>query len=67
MADVGAGAETLSGAQAAMLQAWLSPAVPIGAFAWSHGLEQAVEAGAVSAGGEADDRLQGDGGFAVAA
>ncbi|MEM6744037.1 MAG: urease accessory UreF family protein [Pseudomonadota bacterium] len=40
-------AETLTGAQAAMLQAWLSPAFPIGAFAWSHGLEQAVEAGQV--------------------
>ncbi|MEM1314754.1 MAG: urease accessory UreF family protein, partial [Pseudomonadota bacterium] len=40
-------AETLTGAQAAMLQAWLSPAFPIGAFVWSHGLEQAVEAGEV--------------------
>ena len=27
------------------LHAWLSPAFPVGAFAWSHGLEAAVEAG----------------------
>ena len=27
------------------LSRWLSPAFPVGAFAWSHGLEQAVAAG----------------------
>lgn len=26
---------------------WLSPAYPVGSFAWSHGLEQAVAAGQV--------------------
>ena len=29
------------------LQAWFSPAFPVGGFAYSHGLEAAVEAGAV--------------------
>ena len=29
------------------LSQWLSPAFPVGAFAWSHGLEQAVRDGAV--------------------
>ena len=29
------------------LQAWLSPAFPVGAFAYSHGLESAVDAGLV--------------------
>ena len=29
------------------LAQWLSPAYPVGAFAWSHGLEQAVQDGAV--------------------
>nr|WP_246152141.1 urease accessory UreF family protein [Roseospira navarrensis] len=29
------------------LLAWLSPAFPVGAFTWSHGLEAAVEAGLV--------------------
>ncbi|MEO1689337.1 MAG: urease accessory UreF family protein, partial [Pseudomonadota bacterium] len=45
----GADAETASpgAAQTALLLAWFSPAFPVGAFAWSHGLEQAVEAGAV--------------------
>ena len=32
------------------LQAWLSPAFPIGAYAYSHGLEWAVESGDVSDG-----------------
>ncbi|MEO1641219.1 MAG: urease accessory UreF family protein [Pseudomonadota bacterium] len=31
-----------------MLTQWLSPAYPIGAFAWSHGLESAVARGDVS-------------------
>lgn len=30
------------------LQAWFSPAFPVGGYAYSHGLEAAVEAGAVS-------------------
>lgn len=30
------------------LQAWFSPAFPIGAFSYSHGLESAIEAGVVS-------------------
>jgi urease accessory protein len=29
----------------ALLQVWLSPSFPVGAFAYSHGLERAVEAG----------------------
>lgn len=32
---------------AALLMAWLSPAYPVGAFAYSHGLEQAISEGAV--------------------
>jgi len=32
----------------ARLLTWLSPAFPVGAFSYSHGLEQAVEAGLVS-------------------
>lgn len=31
-----------------LLQAWLSPAFPVGGFAYSHGLESAVETGDVS-------------------
>jgi urease accessory protein len=31
----------------ARLLAWLSPAYPVGAFSYSHGLEMAVEEGAV--------------------
>ena len=30
------------------LLSWLSPSYPVGAFAYSHGLEQAVEAGRVT-------------------
>ena len=30
------------------LLAWLSPSYPVGAFAYSHGIEWAVETGAVS-------------------
>jgi urease accessory protein len=30
-----------------LLQAWLSPAFPVGGYSYSHGLEQAVEAGLV--------------------
>ena len=29
------------------LQTWLSPSFPVGAFAYSHGLEYAVETGAI--------------------
>ena len=32
---------------AARLLTWLSPAFPVGAFSYSHGLEYAVEAGLV--------------------
>ena len=31
-----------------LLQAWLSPAFPVGSFAYSHGLEAAVEAGDIA-------------------
>ena len=31
-----------------MLQVWLSPVYPVGAFAYSHGLERAVEAGLIT-------------------
>ncbi|MGB1027553.1 MAG: urease accessory protein UreF, partial [Rhodospirillaceae bacterium] len=30
------------------LLAWFSPSFPVGAFAWSHGLEWAVESGLVT-------------------
>lgn len=36
---------------------WLSPAFPVGAFAWSHGLEQAVHDGAVRDAGTLADWL----------
>ncbi len=36
---------------------WLSPAFPVGAFAWSHGLEQAVRDGAVKDAGTLADWL----------
>ena len=35
-------------AAALLLQAWLSPAFPVGGFAYSHGIESAVETGDVS-------------------
>lgn len=38
----------LTVAQATRLAAWLSPSFPIGAFSYSHGLERAVEIGAVA-------------------
>jgi urease accessory protein len=34
--------------QVMQLMAWLSPAFPVGAFSYSHGIEQAVEAGLVT-------------------
>ena len=37
----------LNPAQSLRLQTWLSPAFPTGAYAYSHGLERAVEAGKV--------------------
>lgn len=37
----------LSGIQAYRLLAWLSPGFPVGSFGYSHGLEAAVEGGAV--------------------
>ncbi len=41
---------TASDPEAATLHllAWLSPAFPVGAFAYSHGLEAAVEAGDIT-------------------
>lgn len=39
---------TTEGAALGRLLAWLSPAYPIGAFSYSHGLEAAVEEGAVT-------------------
>jgi urease accessory protein len=36
------------GAALYRLMTWLSPSYPVGAFSYSHGLEQAVEAGAVT-------------------
>lgn len=42
--------ETLTPSQMLMLTQWLSPAFPVGAFAYSHGLEAAVQAGAVTDG-----------------
>lgn len=46
MAEASAGA-ALSHAELIKLQAWFSPAFPIGAYSFSHGLEWAVEAGDV--------------------
>ena len=37
------------------LMSWLSPSYPVGAFAYSHGLEAAVEAGRVSDAGDLHD------------
>ncbi len=34
-----------SGSSTALLQIWMSPSFPVGAFAYSHGLEKAVELG----------------------
>lgn len=42
------------------LQSWLSPAFPIGAFSYSHGLEYAVEAGLVHDRGSLIDWLEAD-------
>lgn len=39
---------TTEAASLARLLAWLSPAYPVGAFSYSHGLEMAVEEGAVT-------------------
>ncbi|MEM9762350.1 MAG: urease accessory UreF family protein [Pseudomonadota bacterium] len=39
---------TLRPEAAALLQAWLSPGYPTGAFAYSHGLEQAIAAGDIT-------------------
>ncbi len=39
------------------LSRWLSPAFPVGAFAWSHGLEQAVAAGWVRDAGSLSEWL----------
>ena len=39
---------TTPGQQRRLLQIWLSPSFPVGAYAYSHGLEKAVEAGLVA-------------------
>ena len=39
------------------LTQWLSPAYPVGAFAYSHGLEAAVQAGAIQSGEELSEWL----------
>ena len=44
--SLSAGRTTLN--PALLLQIWLSPAFPVGAFAYSHGLERAVEAGFIN-------------------
>lgn len=41
------------------LTQWLSPAYPVGAFAWSHGLERAVARGDVASPAELQDWLTG--------
>ncbi len=43
--------------QALILAQWFSPAYPVGGFAYSHGLEQAVHAGRVSCGESLADWL----------
>ncbi|MGJ8588416.1 MAG: urease accessory protein UreF [Yoonia sp.] len=40
------------------LAQWLSPAFPVGAFAYSHGLEAAVQAGWVASGGDLAEWLE---------
>jgi len=47
--------ETLQPDALLKLAAWLSPAFPIGAFAYSHGLEYAVEAGVVASAADLQD------------
>ena len=39
------------------LAQWLSPAYPVGAFAYSHGLEAAIQAGAITSGDDLKDWL----------
>lgn len=39
------------------LMAWLSPAFPTGSFSYSHGLESAVDAGAIASGDDLEDWL----------
>ena len=39
---------TMTSDQLLTLAQWLSPAFPVGSFAWSHGLEQAVASGEVT-------------------
>jgi len=47
--DIAMTTETsLSGVRLQRLMTWLSPAFPVGAFSYSHGLEAAVEAGMVT-------------------
>ena len=44
----GSSCDGMMGALPLPLMAWLSPSFPIGAFAYSHGLEAAVESGVIS-------------------
>ena len=46
-------AMTTDAQQLQLLLAWMSPAFPVGGFAYSHGLERAIEDGTVT---DADDR-----------
>lgn len=49
----------MEGAAIYRLLTWLSPAYPTGAFAYSQGLEWAVESGAVSGGASLEDWVRG--------
>jgi urease accessory protein len=48
----------LTDAKLQRLLAWLSPAFPVGAYTYSHGLEAAVEAGVVTAAGDLAEWLE---------
>lgn len=48
----------LNDAKLQRLLAWLSPAFPVGAYTYSHGLEAAVEAGVVTAAGDLTQWLE---------
>ncbi|MCD9146271.1 urease accessory protein UreF [Pseudophaeobacter flagellatus] len=48
---------TATNAQILLLSQWLSPAYPVGAFAYSHGLEAAVDQGWVRNGSDLQDWL----------
>lgn len=46
-AGLGIGEEQVGGADLLRLLTWLSPSFPVGAFAWSHGLESAIQEGLI--------------------